>query len=668
MKLPKFLNPKSVKAVELSPLMGEVADTDGSSKPVAGGKLIDHKLFNQKIATLQLASVAVEKSPKPPASLQSGQCFGWLMHQGKFKGSWKKAWFVLEGNYLFQYKSDTAPSPKKAYFVSYVSAERSTAEELEEEKLPAEKYITRLEDSACSLRLQLYSPGITKVLSAPSEETLNKWLAALEASVKASTRPEALEAKDVAAKELKPLLVAQMCAEVDHYLAMMDNLRRMGLSGDANLRFDQDDPRKSANVAKSGKLKMLKEQMGVKVWQKFYFVLLGDTVYYYSSRKSKKITEEMKAGGGDDKDDDDDDHDDKEDVNDMPWKGCINLTFATFGECPPEISKKPRVFSLKTPLRTFYIKARHEVDAEDWMEQFSGAQRGIPADQRARKLKKFDVNDDPLAAIFQGNPMNAKAADIVTHPLGAHFAKEHLASIGADPALTSFVGALSAIEAYKKILLPEKKVKTAIKIVETYVKDNKLVSPELQLDLTEQVSEGNSFAGDAMFMGLETAVKSAYLPHFSAFQGSSHFKELVAYMGPKIFTVDGKDRPSEKVSISGQMIVGRSKKAEEEGINLPDDHKVSREHCRLDVGPLVVVCTDLGSSKGTRLDAKDGKKITEDIILPGQTLFIGGYQLTLGLDSSPAPSPGNTQGKQTALCAPPPPPLPRAPLLSCPLS
>ena len=70
-------------------------------------------------------------------------------------------------------------------------------------------------------------------------------------------------------------------------------------------------------------------------------------------------------------------------------------------------------------------------------------------------------------------------------------------------------------------------------------------------------------------------------------------------------------------------------------VQLPDDHKVSREHARIDAGPLAVLVTDLGSSKGTRIDKKDGKKIMAKIIVPGQSLFIGGYVLTYSLGKAP---------------------------------
>ena len=52
------------------------------------------------------------------------------------------------------------------------------------------------------------------MISAPSEQTLDKWLGELEASVHATTRPEALRNKEDAVTKLKPLLMAQLCSEV----------------------------------------------------------------------------------------------------------------------------------------------------------------------------------------------------------------------------------------------------------------------------------------------------------------------------------------------------------------------------------------------------------------------------------------------------------------------
>ena len=142
------------------------------------------------------------------------------------------------------------------------------------------------------------------------------------------------------------------------------------------------------------------------------------------------------------------------------------------------------------------------------------------------------------------------------------------------------------------------------------------------------------------------------------------YKRLADNQGTKIMTVSHVDSPDENVEIEGQVVVGRSKNLEGTGIVLKHDHKVSREHCRLDVGPLVTLVTDLGSSKGTRIESKSGKKITAEVLLPGQVrrrsrrrlgarisggsraelarisqaLFMGGYVLTYNLGGPKRPS------------------------------
>ena len=134
---------------------------------------------------------------------------GLLMHQGKFIGAWKKAWFVLDGAYLYQYESAKSKRPKKAFYVSYAMAERVGAEALAKEAKA--RYMTKLEEKACSLRINVYTPGKVKVLTAPSEETMNEWLAAFDKSVAESTADEAsLEKKRAAAEKIKPLLMMQV--------------------------------------------------------------------------------------------------------------------------------------------------------------------------------------------------------------------------------------------------------------------------------------------------------------------------------------------------------------------------------------------------------------------------------------------------------------------------
>ena len=89
------------------------------------------------------------------------------------------------------------------------------------------------------------------------------------------------------------------------------------------------------------------------------------------------------------------------------------------------------------------------------------------------------------------------------------------------------------------------------------------------------------------------------------------FDTLLKSTGPKMVTVSREKAADYSCKLDGCVVVGRSRDSDtgDDYIHLPDDHKVSREHCRFDAGPLAVCVTDMGSSKGTRLDSKDGKKI-----------------------------------------------------------
>jgi hypothetical protein len=243
-----------------------------------------------------------------------------LMQQSKFRGSWKKAWFVLDGAFLYKYKND---KPAKSFFVSFVAPERAAAEALAEEA--AAQYITKLEEKACSLRINVYTPNKILTLTAPSEDTLTEWVSALQQSVATSCGAESFEdaSSDVlrhkkeACEKLLPFMMAQTFAEVDGYQTLVKNLIDAGFLAD-------DDPRHSDDIAKSGKMKLLKQSVDGNEWQKYYWVMVNEYIYYYKSRKKKASY------------DDDDDEDDDEDTNEMPWKGAINIRLATVQRTPHE--------------------------------------------------------------------------------------------------------------------------------------------------------------------------------------------------------------------------------------------------------------------------------------------------------------------------------------------
>ena len=493
------------------------------------------------------------------------------------------------------------------------------AEALAEET--SAKYMEKLEEKACSLRINVYTPDKTKVLTASSEEIMNAWVTKLDETVATAcnARPGMLEAKKEAAEAMKPLMMAQTFAEVDTYHILIGNLRSAGLLG------GDDDPRHSDDIAKAGKMKMLKSSMDENVWQKFYFVMVDKTIYYYKSRKKKE---------GGNYDEEDDEEEDDEDTNDMPWKGCFNVTVATVGAAPTAISSKAKVFQIKTPLRTFILKARHEVDAEEWMGHICAAQQGIPVEQRESKLRGYDVYSDPLAKKLTSNPDSVGLADLLAHPVGVRYYMQFLATT--DPNLAKSVKCFKGIEKYKKKVVPEKKMKKALKIFKKFIKGSEYIPKQVQNEIAGQV-ENFDFAAQNMFQPVEDILRGLCEAKFNDFKQSPIFETLLKSCGPKMLTVSREKSSDVSHKLDGCVVVGRSRENESgDGyVQLPDDHKVSREHCRLDAGPLAVLVTDMGSSKGTRLDSKDGKKVMSKIILPGQALYIGGYVLTYQLGQAP---------------------------------
>ena len=432
------------------------------------------------------------------------------------------------------------------------------AEALAEET--SAKYMVKLEEKACSLRLNVYSPDKVKVLTAPSEATMNNWVDALDACVRKSceARPGMYEEKARAAEAMKPLMLAQAFKEVDTYNTLVSNLISAGLlAGD-------DDPRHSNDIAKAGKMKMLKSGLDDNVWQKFYFVLVEKTVYYYKSRKHSHKTNY---------DEEEEEDDDDEDHNDMPWKGCFDVTVATVNQAPSNISTKAKVFQVKTPLRTFILKARHEVDADEWMSHICAAQQGVPVEQREAKLRGFDVYNDKLADKLAKSPETVMLYDVIKHPVGVRFFMQYLQPV--DASLAKMVKAFKSIEKYKSKVVPAKKHKKALKIFKKFVKANEHVPKALQNELAEQVEQFD-FAAQNMFRQLEDHLVTLYQSKFDDFAKSDVFQQLRACTGPKMVTVSRERGPDRKFKLHGTVYVGRSRDNDSgDGyIQLEDDHKV----------------------------------------------------------------------------------------------
>ena len=201
-----------------------------------------------------------------------------------------------------------------------------------------------------------------------------------------------------------------------------------------------------------------------------------------------------------------------------------------------------------------------------------------------------------------------------------------------DPSLAKMVKAFKSIEKYKRKVVPAKKHKKALKIFKKFVKGNEHIPKGLQNEIASAVEQFD-FLAQNMFSGLVDQLTSLYESQVADFKRSPIFQQMVATTGPKMLTVSREKGADFNIKLDGDVYVGRSRENESGSgyVHLEDDHKVSREHCRFDAGTLAVMVTDLGSSKGSRLGAKDGKKIINKIIMPGQSIFIGSYVLTYHL-------------------------------------
>ena len=280
------------------------------------------------------------------------------------------------------------------------------------------------------------------------------------------------------------------------------------------------------------------------------------------------------------------------------------------------------------------------------MAQICHAQRGTPPVERAQLAGGFDVHADPLAKALAGSGRGGtETSRVLAHPVGRHLFREHLGSVQppVDPSIWQAVETLDAIEEYGQLVVPQLKMKKAEKIYREHIATSTLLPPEHIAAIGEQTAAGGSdFAAEAMFGPIEGLLHEALRLHFDGFRAAGmvdrdhdllsisatftydggHFSQvdsLSACLGPKLLSVSRPEdasypRRQHALAPGSRVMVGRADPREDGRTFIQlwqegDDGKVSREHCRLDVGPLAVLVTDLGSSKGTRLHARDGPKL-----------------------------------------------------------
>ena len=141
--------------------------------------------------------------------------------------------------------------------------------------------------------------------------------------------------------------------------------------------------------------------------------------------------------------------------------------------------------------------------------------------------------DDPLGnKLEKGSDVSLD--DILKHPVGLRYFMQHLATELPDLAKAAKV--FKAIEKYKKKVVPEKKMKKALKIFKKFVRGSQFVPKATQAEIADQV-EKFDFAAKNLFGQVESILHAELEKHLAGFKSSASYQTLLKSTGPKMITV-----------------------------------------------------------------------------------------------------------------------------------
>jgi hypothetical protein len=246
---------------------------------------------------------------------------GYCLCQNRF-GKWKRYFVELRGTQLVlkRLKKGDASRLKTVMNVRFVTFSKLTTTEKEA--------ITEANLSTdCAERFRVFNEERTRVLVPASNGDFEQWSSALHSLLESHLDPHELEERTRMAKEIEP--VYERHAE---YLQKKGHLILAAL---AHVGFLESEKK---NCVRQGTIKM-KNDSGD--WRKTFILLKAFGATYHESGKSYK-------------------------------KGFINLKLARIETG----SKSLRRFKVITPMATYTFKAKHEVDAKDWIAGLTAAAQG----------------------------------------------------------------------------------------------------------------------------------------------------------------------------------------------------------------------------------------------------------------------------------------------------
>lgn len=565
-------------------------------------------------------------SENPTARAQEGYSAP-VKHEGWL--SWAtpsgqiKRYYQLVGCYLIRFK-DEKSAKGTAIFPTYVHGVESIVEGAQE---VSKEFIADMENRGSSF--YLYTPTRTMTLYAGNIKEQKAWIAAVNDALKEAYTADEIAKKEASQAAMRPLLLDQAQIQFKRMNVILSNLRAAGFVAEQEKikskkkgylefqRVEYEDEQFYADL-------LTDEKPEEAQFSKMYCVLRSDQTIVYGATE----------------------HEAKSDP-----EGIISLNHLHVVLDTETIEKTGKmIFSLVTPLRTFVMKAAHQVALEEWL-------RAI-----IKVTAKLDDQGNTLAALNELSAIES-VTDIDLHMVldddaGIEAYEHYIEEAAADkPGIQTIFNCWKLAKEYKDAHEYEddgpghqdhmKKLEQ--QMISKYLGGDGLpedVSKEPQEDFKKAVSDGQPPPMGALravcltklmektYEGFkETPAYKAYVDEAKGggsaepipqdaqrlliytpndpsalkkrLQKMTHAKTKLKSVGKKddgekiyeawtfLKSKEGKDKST---------TIGRDHKQD---VAVDDDKKVSREHARIDcTGDGKVIFMDLGSSHGSKVNGK----------------------------------------------------------------
>lgn len=237
---------------------------------------------------------------------------------------WREFYAKLVGDELGFYRSKESAKPSEVAIITYI-----TSDIIKEHDKLALQQVDSAHGNVCKYRVSLFTTRRYYQLSAPTDDEMEEWMNTISNALQLKYSAEELEEKRSAAEKVAPLLEQQNQMQQEHYK------NTMKLLDDAGFIEMFSKPK-----VHEGYLKLQSDNFH-RTWRKYYFVLHPKYLYIYTLQDKAHP------------------------------HGVIAIKFISKIEPLPGGSGSQRRFVIVTPLRSYFLRARHEVAMDEWIRKIS---------------------------------------------------------------------------------------------------------------------------------------------------------------------------------------------------------------------------------------------------------------------------------------------------------